>query len=278
MSFKHKQLSKVSAVPQRKKVHAYIATPAYDGRVETNYSQALAEAMFTAPLFGIQVTAGVKGNGAFIDLARNVFAWHFLTEFKECTHLFFIDADLKFPPNAFIGLLQADLPVSCGIYRRRQEPEEYPFKGTENPDGGGLWFVDEWLQCDRVPTGFLCIRRDVIEEMAKDAPKVRIHPYGEIPWLFHESYQDEGGLKAIAEKHNLSPEFLTEYGKWIPTDGARFVGEDYSWADDYTAKYKKPIQAWTNFDFIHGGLKGNLFEWLTREVEKKDKEQTSSAA
>jgi hypothetical protein len=26
---------------------------------------------------------------------------------------------------------------------------------------------------------------------------------------------------------------------------------------------------WTNFDFVHGGYEGNLFKWLTKEVERK---------
>jgi hypothetical protein len=271
MTFKKRQLSKV---PESKKIHAYVCTPAYDGKVETGFAQALAEVSYCCPLYGIQITAGVMSNGAFIDLARNVFVKKFLEDYTDTTHLFFVDADIKFQPNAFIGLLQADRPVSCGLYRRRQEPEEYPFRAVENPDGGGLWFVDDWLQCDRVPTGFLCIRRDVIEDMAKDAPRIRVHPTGEIPWLFHPKFQDEGGLAKIIEKYNLSPEFVKDYGGWIPSEGAKFVGEDYGWCDDFIERYQKkyggPIAAWSNFDFVHGGHKGNLFEWMTEQKQQHD--------
>src|SRR5512139_1137330 len=97
--------------PKPAGIHAYVVTPAYDGKVECNFSQALAEAAYCAPLYGIRMTAGVMGNGAFIDLARNVFVKKFLTEYTDTTHLFFIDADLKFQPNAFIGLLQSNHPV-----------------------------------------------------------------------------------------------------------------------------------------------------------------------
>lgn len=244
-------------LPERKKIHAFVCTPAYDGKVECNFSQSLAEAAYCAPLYGIQLTAGVMGNGAFIDLARNLYVKRFLEDHKDCTHLFFIDADLKFEARAFIGLLQADLPVSAGVYRRRQEPEEYPFRGVENPNGGGLWFVDDWLQCDRVPTGFLCIRRDVVEEMAADAPKIFIHGQnGLVPWVFHTSFD----------------------GEWVPKDGAKFIGEDFGFCDDYMKKYGKPIQVWTNFNFVHGGYPCNLYEWMTREVDKQGQADTSSAA
>lgn len=259
-------------------IHAYVCTPAYDGKVESNFSQSLAEAAFCAPLYKIRITAGVMGNGAFIDLARNTFVKKFLTEYTDTTHLFFIDSDLRFMPNAFIGLLQSGHPVCAGIYRRRQEPEEYPFQGAENPDGGGLWFVDDWLMCNRVPTGFLCISRPVLEEMAADAPKIQIHNQGLIPWVFHTEFENHEAIKALAEKYSLPEEFMAKYGKYLPTDDAKFIGEDYGFANDYLRKYKTPIPVWTNFDFTHGGYVGNMYEWLCREKDEFDKSKEVSAA
>jgi len=272
MSFKKRE----KGIPKENQIHAYICTPAYDGKVDANYSQSLAEASYCAPLYGIRITAGVMGNGAFIDLARNVFVKKFLNEFNEATHLFFIDADLKFEPRAFIGLLQSGHPVCAGVYRKRQEPEEYPFRAAENPDGGGLWFIDDWLQCDRVPTGFLCIRRDVLEEMSADAPKVYVHGHDLIPWVFHTEYgsgDDDTALQALIAKYNLPAEFVEKYAKWIPTDGQKFIGEDYGFCNDYVRKYGKNIPVWTNFNFVHGNIySGNMFEWLTTEKAKRDAE------
>lgn len=258
--------------------HVYVCTPAYDGKVECNYSQSLAEAAYSCPLYNVEITAGVHGNGAFIDLARNIFVKKMLEEedLKTCTHLFFVDADLKFEARAFIGLLKSGHDVCAGIYRRRQEPEEYPFRHVENPNGGGLWFEKDWLQCNRVPTGFLCIKREVLEDMAKDAPKIHIHGQGLVPWVFHTEY--EGDNKALKDKYNLSDEFLAQYGKWLPTDDAKFIGEDYGFCNDYVKKYGKNIQVWTNFNFVHGGYKGNMFEWLTKEKDKHEQASTSAAA
>lgn len=240
-------------------LHAFICTPAYDGKVESDYAQSLAETAFTCPLYGVKVTMMVTGNGAFIDLARNIFAKKFLEvdDFKDCSHLFFIDSDLKFEARAFIGLMQSGLPICAGVYPRRQEPLDFPFKHMDNPNGGGLWFVDDWLQCERVPTGFLCISRKVLEEMAKDAPKVKIHGQdGLVPWLFHTTFD----------------------GAYQPMDGASFIGEDYGFCDDYVKKYGKPIPVWSNFDFTHGKIyKGNLFNQLIEKKEEREK-ATSSAA
>lgn len=224
----------------------YIATPAYDGKVDSDYSQSLAESAFCSPLYQVTLSAGVMGNGAFIDLARNIFVKIFLEDFPDATHLFFIDADLKFPANAFIGLVRSGLPICAGVYRRRQEPEDYPVQFAEHPTEGGLWVEDDWIMANRVPTGFLCISRQVIEEMAAEAKQLKIHGQdGPVPQLFYTKTDDEG----------------------------RFIGEDYCFSDDYVKKYGKPIHVWPNIDFVHGGYKGNLSDFLEKQIEKEENEQ-----
>lgn len=232
--------------------HAYIATPAYDGKVDTDYSQALASASWHAAALGVQVTASVMGNGAFIELARNIFCKFFLEhdELKDCTHLFFIDSDLKFGANAFHGLITADKPICAGIYPRRQSPPDYPCTWWPLPDqdeDNRLWIDDDgWLKVRRVPTGFLCIRRDIIEEMAAEAEWLDIHGQeGGVPWLFET--------------------LVTLDGR---TDGQRkFMGEDFVFCDKYVAKYQKPIDVWMDFDFVHGGYEGNYLKYLNEQTE-----------
>ena len=110
-----------------------ICTPAYNGMVNMEFSQGLAESAFCSPLFQVKIMASIIKGGAFIDLTRNIFVMMFLNdkEFKDCTHLFFIDSDLKWSPNAFIGLVRSDLPICAGVYPKRQEEEEYPVKLAE---------------------------------------------------------------------------------------------------------------------------------------------------
>ena len=137
-------------VPGR--VHVYVATPAYNGRVDDVYSQSLAEAAFCCPLYQVYFSAAVMRGGAFIDLTRNLFAHWFLTldELQECTHMFFIDSDLKFEPRAFVGLAKAGKPICAGAYRRRQEAEDYPIALAKHPEGGGLWTdAEERVVADR---------------------------------------------------------------------------------------------------------------------------------
>jgi hypothetical protein len=257
MAFKHKQ----SGPP----LHAYICTPAYNGQVDDAYAQSLAETAFCCPMYNIQVTAGLIGNVGFIELARNIFVKKFLEEHTDCTHLFFIDGDLQFESRAFVGLVRSGLPICAGIYRRRQAHEDYPFKPAENPNGGGLWFVNDWLQCERVPTGFLCISRPVLEAMAKDAPVMEVADQpGGVPWIFDLKKEPiEGSTDLpIARTYGEARERVLKGEK--VAGGFRLIGEDYTFCDAYVKRYGSPVPVWSNFDFKHHGFKGNFWEYLNR--------------
>lgn len=232
---------------KQERVHVYVATPAYDGKVDTAYSQSLAEAAFTCPLYQVYFSAAVMGNGAFIELSRNLFAKWFLEQ-EDCTHLFFIDSDLKFEARGFIGLARSGHPICAGAYRRRQKDEDYPVALAPHPEQGGLWVEDNWIMANRVPTGFLCISRQVVEEMSKDAKKIRIQGQGEVPWLFYTKFDEQGN----------------------------FVGEDFAFCDDYVAKYNRKIPVWPNLDFVHGGYECNYEKFLERKIEEGEKQKTET--
>jgi hypothetical protein len=235
--------------------HPFVCTPGYDGKVDTDFALSLAEAAFCCPLFQVQITSSIVANSAFIELARNMFVKWFLEEQKDCTHLFFIDSDLKFPANAFIGLARSGLPICAGAYRRRQDEVDYPVKWAHHPEVGGLWVEDDWVMAERVPTGFLCIERSIIEAMAADARKLQIHVKGEwveIPELFYTSITED--------------------------DPPRFKGEDFSFCDDYRERYGVPIPVWPNIDFVHGGYECNLSDYLEEKLKEEEEECTTSIA
>lgn len=232
----------------------FVATPAYDGRVLTDYALSLAESCLVGPINDVFVQASVMGNGAFIDVARDHFVRMFLE--SNCTHLFFIDADLRWEPRAFIALAKSGKPICAGAYRKRQDPEEYPIRYVSNPDGT-IQVKDGWVMADRVAAGFLCIRRDVIERMVKERPTLYAGNDPECPLLFYEKFEE------------------TEPGK------VRLIGEDFAFCDDYVRIFGEHIPVWPDFTFVHGSrYTGNFHEWLNKKAEEQDaiEQQTSSAA
>lgn len=238
---KERRLGKRHQLPAvRAKV--FVATPAYDGKVDTDYAMSLAESCMHATHVGIGVQASVMGNGAFIEMARNIFVKAFLQ--TDCTHLFFIDSDLKWESRAFVGLIESDRDVCAGLYRRRQEPEDYPVRYCEDKDNPGIQVVDGgWVECDRVPTGFLLIKRHVLEAMVEKADKLTISGQGEVPWVFETR-------KIVTDQGNTT-----------------FMGEDFSWCDDYREQFGKPIHVWPDFEFTHGGYKCNWHRFMNAQVE-----------
>lgn len=221
-------------------IRIFVATPAYDGKVHTDFCVSLAESCMYAASMGIHVTAGVMANGAFIDLARNSFAKMFLD--GDYTHLFYIDSDLKFEARGFLGLVLADVPIVAGVYRRRQEPPDYPVHYVEDPKVG-LEVVEGFVQCTRVPTGFLCIRRDVIEQMAAEAQVIKL-PEMDVPKLFYTVINEE----------------------------SRFVGEDFTFCDDYCKRFDATIPVYADLDFVHAGYSGNWWEHLKKQGEEFERE------
>jgi hypothetical protein len=228
-------------------IRAFVATPAYDGKVDVDYAVSLADSCMHATMLGIKVKACVMGNGAFIEMARNIFAKQFLD--SDCTHLFYIDSDLKWESRAFVGLLQAGRPVACGIYPKRQSPEEYPVHYIEDESNPGIQiFEGGWVGCDKVPTGFLCIERSVIEEMVKHVQVLELKDHGPVPWLFStEIVENKDGTKT-------------------------FMGEDFAWSVKYGQIFNKPIYAWPDFDFIHHGYRGNWHKFMLAAVKRAEEE------
>lgn len=232
-------------VDQVKRPSVFVATPAYDGKVDTDFAMSLAETAMAATAHGILFRASVMGNGAFIDLARNTFVQFFLE--SDCTHLLFIDSDLKWDPMAALMLVTSDKPVCAGVYRKRQEPESYPVQYLEEPGGGLTVHDNKWVKCSRVPTGFLCIRRDVVEKMAARAPRWRVDGQTDAPRLF--------------------------YTKTIPSEDAGtdlFVGEDFVFCDDYAEQFGEPIWVLPNINFVHGGYACNWHQFMMSVAELED--------
>ncbi|HEX7114970.1 MAG TPA: hypothetical protein VF193_07545 [Steroidobacter sp.] len=206
-----------------------------------------------APFNDVFVQASVMGNGAFIDVARN----HFVRMFLEtnCTHLFFIDADLRWSPKAFLSLVLSGKPICAGAYPKRQEPEEYPVKYSPNPDGTIQLDETGCVLAERVPGGFLCIRRDVIERMVQERPTLMVGNDPECPLLFYEKFEEVDGKRI------------------------RMIGEDFAFCDDYCRIFGKAIPVMQDIDFIHGArFKGNFHQFLLRKSQECAALETSSAA
>ena len=85
----------------------------------------------------------------------------------NCTHLLWIDSDMKFPSDTIVSLLNADKDIVAGNYSTRVEPHRpVAFKSADNLDsrvfgGSGLEKVFA------VGSGMMLVKRSVYENIPK---------------------------------------------------------------------------------------------------------------
>ena len=141
---------------------AFIATPAYGNRVLLPHMLSVMELQEALRQVGIPFEYMTLGNESHVIRARNVCAASFLQ--TDATDLFFIDADIEFTVEDWRKIWNLDAPIAVGVYQMKK-----PGAGYAAWVGGELVTDPEKLVepmvVDRAGTGFMRIRRDVLEAM-----------------------------------------------------------------------------------------------------------------
>lgn len=180
----------------------FIAIPAYDGKVSIKLAYTLAQLMPMALRVGVSVKLGHVSGCSIISMARNMLVEQFLK--SDCTDLLFIDADVIAEPDQILRLMaqSGDKDITAGAYPRRQRDKMF-FMDLHYDENGDLEFDGSMMRINRVGTGFMLIRRHVLETLAAKA----------------EKYLGQDGASQVANVF----QFTLKDGK--------FVGEDYSFCD-----------------------------------------------
>lgn len=151
-----------SGGPASKRV--FLATPSYTGKLDANYVYTLLQSMDELRASGIEIEHFVLSYHCHVDDSRNSIVRDFLL--SNCQELVFLDADVSWKPSELVKLIGHDRDVVAGVYPKRTRfDEEYPVyvkPGTELiADSDGL------VEVYGAPTGFMKIKRHVIEKMAE---------------------------------------------------------------------------------------------------------------
>ena len=141
-----------------------LATPSYD-KPAAAYTFAIAKSRQALQEAGIQSAYLLLQGNCHVDDSRNSIVRDFLE--SDCTELVFLDADVDWEPKALVQLCQRELDIVGGVYPyRREGGENMPVRMMP-----GATLVDGLIEVEGLPTGFMKIKRHVLEKMAAVAPK-----------------------------------------------------------------------------------------------------------
>jgi len=115
---------------------------------------------------GIGSELAICAYDCHVDDQRNSLVQEFLE--SKCDTFVFIDSDVHFDPEDLVKLVKYDRDVVAGVYPKKSEDPEFPVRFL----GGELWTdQDGLMEVASVPTGFLKIKRKVLELLYISVPK-----------------------------------------------------------------------------------------------------------
>jgi hypothetical protein len=205
-----------------------IATPSHNSAVFINYMLSaiqFQEACFNA---GMRPDFFFRHGDSLVTRARNDCVAYFLTN-PQFTHLFWIDADIGYSPEAAFRLLRADHDIAAGVYPLKREdwPAEGVPQGTTRArfeelyarytvntgrlgeDVALLIDADGFMKVREAPTGFMCIKRGVFARLIEAYPQLQYVP----DW-------PEGSVPSGAVHYRF-------FDVMIDPESGRYLSEDY---------------------------------------------------
>ena len=175
-----------------------IMTPSHDGKYFHNYVISLMGLINVAQQSGLAMDVFLHRGESLVTRARNNCVADFLAN-PNWTHLFWIDSDIGFSPEAALRLLLSDYDIAAGVYPLKTDrwPGEgaavegltheqilarfarYTVNADASPETGRIDLEiqpDGFMRMTEAPTGFMVIKRNVFERMMKHYPELQYTP------------------------------------------------------------------------------------------------------
>ena len=225
----------------------FIATPCFGCQVAHTYASSIIALQAECAMRGVAVHFEFIGNESLVERARNILTARFLE--TDSTHLMFIDADIGFSPEAVFKLLDFDKAVVSAVYPKKainwplveaklQAGSDEPIRQMGLDFNINIIGQEESKEGDFVrvldtATGFLMIKRHVIEEM-------------------YEKFRDELFAVNDLQGHNIK-DYVAIFACMIDPVTKRFLSEDYAFCRRYQ-QLGGDIWACTKTELSHTGV------------------------
>jgi hypothetical protein len=220
----------MSVTPDHLCPQVIFATPTLGHSFSAHFMKSLQETQWMLSAHGITSGCMVRPGDCFVDKARNKLVTDFLREFPATQNFFFLDDDIGWPPEKIVEFIQRPDPVVAGVYPKKSEDIDWPCTFALNGETGDLIESEGMILATMAPTGFMRIKRHVLERLAERAS------------IFSDDAP--GGER-------LDYHYIFECGRG--GDG-KFWGEDYTFCKKITAA---GFHIWIdpNIVFKHQGVR-----------------------
>lgn len=163
------------------------ATPMYGGKCDEPFFHSAMKTVAALTALDVEYDWLTFRNESLVHRARMEMTAQFLR--TKHTHLFWIDADLDFEPEHVAALWNMQADIACGVYPMKKRDACWYAAWKDGVLVKNLDQFKEPIAVDYAGTGFLLIRRNVIETLAANAPTWE-GVNGPVPALFMTPIHD----------------------------------------------------------------------------------------
>ena len=263
--------------------HIFIATPCYGGQIGEPYFRSMMRLAILCNKYDIKYTISTLANESLITRGRNTLVSFFM-ENKDATHLFFIDADIEFQPEDLLRQVAYDKPIVVGAYPKKALNWESIINAARNPDldenaqtieghssnyvvnfdfvkdeqgnrTPQVQIVDNLVKLKDAGTGFMCIKKEVIQQMMDAHPDLKY-------------------VNDINVDSKFEPYMYALFDTMIDPESRRYLSEDYMfcrlWQQMGGEVYLDPRTALNHVG--HYTFRGNIRKLFTGENKHNRKQ------
>lgn len=155
----------------------FIATPAFDGKVNVSYACSLAETRLYLAANSIECVIRIHTSGSLLVRERNDLVKAFLE--SDCTHMLFVDSDIAWNPTDIKRLLDHKEDFVAALYPARGPDKCFLFRGMYGENKKMDVSQKGLLEMEYIPAGFMLIRRIVFESIILQMPELFYEPKSE---------------------------------------------------------------------------------------------------
>lgn len=204
-------------------VKLFLSTPCYGGLCLQAYAESLLNFQRLCAAKGIELYLDTTENESLITRARNISIARFLYK-SDAEFFIFVDADVHFQAESLLRLVDSGHDVSVACYPKKVIMWDQAEAAVNNGDDRTLQrlasslvlnfkherseVVNGFTEVLDGPTGFMCIRRSVLEKM-------------------YEHYKDT--LTCLNDHQNKDlDEYCAIFDCMIDPESRRYLSEDYA--------------------------------------------------